>query len=154
MIYRNRTLVLGTTPRQQITVLNLRMKKPLRCKGLGGSRSWTRTNDPLINSQLLYQLSYSGTAILLGFFLSLRRLRVDLDLIWPTDFPAGPTSQVQRARGRPLQDAFHQHGGALLASLMDGIPASGASAKVFGSTSGPSAAHGDAEPVAVNVSPA
>ena len=25
-----------------------------------GSRSWTRTNDPLINSQLLYQLSYSG----------------------------------------------------------------------------------------------
>ncbi len=26
----------------------------------GGSRSWTRTNDPLINSQLLYQLSYSG----------------------------------------------------------------------------------------------
>ncbi len=25
-----------------------------------GSRSWTRTNDPLINSQLLYQLSYPG----------------------------------------------------------------------------------------------
>src|SRR5208282_4006920 len=23
-------------------------------------RSWTRTNDPLINSQLLYQLSYPG----------------------------------------------------------------------------------------------
>jgi len=28
-----------------------------------GSRSWTRTNDPLINSQLLYQLSYPGTAV-------------------------------------------------------------------------------------------
>ena len=26
------------------------------------SRSWTRTNDPLINSQLLYQLSYPGPA--------------------------------------------------------------------------------------------
>jgi hypothetical protein len=25
-----------------------------------GSRSWTRTNDPLINSQLLYRLSYPG----------------------------------------------------------------------------------------------
>jgi hypothetical protein len=25
-----------------------------------GSRGWTRTNDPLINSQLLYRLSYSG----------------------------------------------------------------------------------------------
>ena len=31
-----------------------------RCKG--GSRTWTRTRDPLINSQLLYQLSYSGTS--------------------------------------------------------------------------------------------
>ncbi len=30
-----------------------------------GSRSWTRTNDPLINSQLLYQLSYSGMDIFL-----------------------------------------------------------------------------------------
>ena len=27
-----------------------------------GSRIWTRTRDPLINSQLLYQLSYSGTS--------------------------------------------------------------------------------------------
>jgi hypothetical protein len=26
-----------------------------------GSASWTRTNDPLINSQLLYRLSYRGT---------------------------------------------------------------------------------------------
>ena len=25
-----------------------------------GSHSWTRTNDPLINSQLLYRLSYAG----------------------------------------------------------------------------------------------
>ena len=39
------------------------MNKPLRCKGLSGSRSWTRTNDPLINSQLLYQLSYSGMLV-------------------------------------------------------------------------------------------
>ena len=28
---------------------------------VSGSASWTRTNDPLINSQLLYQLSYRGT---------------------------------------------------------------------------------------------
>ena len=27
----------------------------------GGSLNWTRTSDPLINSQLLYQLSYQGT---------------------------------------------------------------------------------------------
>jgi site-specific DNA recombinase len=27
----------------------------------GGSRGWTRTNDPAVNSRLLYQLSYSGT---------------------------------------------------------------------------------------------
>ena len=27
-----------------------------------GSASWTRTNDPVINSHLLYQLSYRGTA--------------------------------------------------------------------------------------------
>ena len=26
-----------------------------------GSLNWTRTSDPLINSQLLYQLSYQGT---------------------------------------------------------------------------------------------
>jgi hypothetical protein len=26
----------------------------------GGSRGWTRTNDPAVNSRLLYQLSYSG----------------------------------------------------------------------------------------------
>ena len=27
-----------------------------------GSLNWTRTSDPLINSQLLYRLSYQGTA--------------------------------------------------------------------------------------------
>lgn len=29
----------------------------------GGSRSRTRTYDPAINSRLLYQLSYSGSAV-------------------------------------------------------------------------------------------
>lgn len=29
--------------------------------GEDGSLDWTRTSDPLINSQLLYQLSYQGT---------------------------------------------------------------------------------------------
>ncbi len=29
--------------------------------GKDGSLDWTRTSDPLINSQLLYQLSYQGT---------------------------------------------------------------------------------------------
>ena len=29
--------------------------------GLIGSSDWTRTSDPLINSQLLYQLSYRGS---------------------------------------------------------------------------------------------
>ena len=31
--------------------------------GKSGSLNWTRTSDPLINSQLLYQLSYQGTEI-------------------------------------------------------------------------------------------
>ena len=37
-------------------------KEKARDDGLSriGSRSWTRTNDPLINSQLLYRLSYPG----------------------------------------------------------------------------------------------
>ena len=30
-------------------------------KRKNGSLNWTRTSDPLINSQLLYQLSYQGT---------------------------------------------------------------------------------------------
>ncbi len=35
------------------------MKQPPRCGGcfIYGSGCWTRTSDPLINSQLLYQLS-------------------------------------------------------------------------------------------------
>ena len=28
---------------------------------LSGSTTWTRTRDPVINSHLLYQLSYRGT---------------------------------------------------------------------------------------------
>ncbi len=35
-------------------------EKPRRSAVSRSSRSWTRTNDPLINSQLLYQLSYPG----------------------------------------------------------------------------------------------
>ena len=30
------------------------------CIEKNGSRGWTRTNDPAVNSRLLYQLSYSG----------------------------------------------------------------------------------------------
>ena len=38
-------------------------KKPLDKSGFLnlGSLSWTRTSDPMINSHLLYQLSYQGT---------------------------------------------------------------------------------------------
>jgi hypothetical protein len=32
----------------------------LRTRLQKGSRAWTRTRDPAINSRLLYQLSYSG----------------------------------------------------------------------------------------------
>ena len=27
---------------------------------IGGSAAWTRTKDPLVNSEMLYQLSYRG----------------------------------------------------------------------------------------------
>ncbi len=46
-------------------------KKPLifRFRGflmlLSGSTTWTRTRDPVINSHLLYQLSYRGMAPML-----------------------------------------------------------------------------------------
>ena len=36
------------------------MKKPLSSNGFQSSRGGTRTPDPVINSHLLYQLSYSG----------------------------------------------------------------------------------------------
>ncbi len=32
---------------------------------LSGSTTWTRTRDPVINSHLLYQLSYRGMAPML-----------------------------------------------------------------------------------------
>ena len=32
-----------------------------------GSPNWTRTSDKLINSQLLYQLSYRGTTLEAGY---------------------------------------------------------------------------------------
>lgn len=32
---------------------------------LSGSTTWTRTRDPVINSHLLYQLSYRGMACML-----------------------------------------------------------------------------------------
>ena len=40
-------------------------KSPRVCEGsfFDGSRGWARTSDPLINSQLLYQLSYSGLMV-------------------------------------------------------------------------------------------
>ncbi len=34
---------------------------PFKISVLNGSPSWTRTSDPMINSHLLYQLSYRGT---------------------------------------------------------------------------------------------
>ena len=46
-------------------------KKPLDlsiqglCLLLSGSTTWTRTRDPVINSHLLYQLSYRGMARML-----------------------------------------------------------------------------------------
>jgi hypothetical protein len=36
------------------------MELPMRSVGFGNSRGGTRTPDPVINSHLLYQLSYSG----------------------------------------------------------------------------------------------
>ena len=33
-----------------------------------GSPSWTRTNDPAVNSRMLYRLSYWGTFVLLSHF--------------------------------------------------------------------------------------
>ena len=50
---------------------NAATKKPLifRFRGflmlLSGSTTWTRTRDPVINSHLLYQLSYRGMAPML-----------------------------------------------------------------------------------------
>ena len=44
----------------EVCALQHKRKNPVVTRFLSGSRSWTRTNDPLINSQLLYQLSYSG----------------------------------------------------------------------------------------------
>jgi hypothetical protein len=35
-------------------------QNPANCT-FNGSLSWARTSDPLINSQVLYQLSYQGT---------------------------------------------------------------------------------------------
>ena len=45
-----------------ITPAKSKAKKSLhRCRlSLSGSTTWTRTRDPMINSHLLYQLSYRG----------------------------------------------------------------------------------------------
>ncbi len=45
-----------------ITPENPRQKKACIAAGfsLSGSTTWTRTRDPMINSHLLYQLSYRG----------------------------------------------------------------------------------------------
>ena len=45
-----------------ITPEKSKAKKSLhRCRlSLSGSTTWTRTRDPMINSHLLYQLSYRG----------------------------------------------------------------------------------------------
>ena len=42
-------------------------KKPLLLAAffVSGSTTWTRTRDPMINSHLLYQLSYRGMASIL-----------------------------------------------------------------------------------------
>ena len=50
-----RTPFVGTADRRQIP------KKTVTLQGEGGGRTWARTKDPLIKSQLLYQLSYAST---------------------------------------------------------------------------------------------
>ena len=50
---------------QQKSIIHLENKvkeKPVSEKltGFFGSPSWTRTNDPAVNSRMLYQLSYRG----------------------------------------------------------------------------------------------
>jgi hypothetical protein len=48
----------GSRPDAALTATAQENEKPLIDKGFSnGSGCWTRTNDPLINSQLLYQLS-------------------------------------------------------------------------------------------------
>ena len=47
-------------PERVIATVREKIEKPVVTGFLNGSRSWTRTNDPLINSQLLYRLSYPG----------------------------------------------------------------------------------------------
>jgi hypothetical protein len=58
----------GTFRSSQVRLLSqirgLRTHSDVLDEELFGSRGWTRTNDPLINSQLLYRLSYSGPACL------------------------------------------------------------------------------------------
>ena len=52
--------------RTRPTPWTLSPSNPLKGKGSwkrSGSPNWTRTSDPLINSQLLYQLSYRGIAL-------------------------------------------------------------------------------------------
>jgi hypothetical protein len=41
-------------------------------KDSNGGRTWARTKDPLIKSQLLYQLSYASTAVLAALPVSKR----------------------------------------------------------------------------------
>ena len=36
------------------------LKTAVFCQFEGGGRTWARTKDPLIKSQLLYQLSYAS----------------------------------------------------------------------------------------------
>lgn len=63
---------------------------PKRCNGglVHGSRSWTRTNDPLINSQLLYRLSYPGSVDDSPRFAAVHRV------------PAGPQDFARRRSNR------------------------------------------------------
>ena len=48
------------TPHGHLYRVAIRSPK-LMVEAESGSPNWARTSDPLINSQLLYQLSYRGT---------------------------------------------------------------------------------------------
>ena len=40
--------------------VNNKKRTSFRCPSFCGSPSWTRTNDPAVNSRMLYRLSYRG----------------------------------------------------------------------------------------------
>ena len=58
-----------------------------------GSGSWTRTNDPVVNSHLLYQLSYAG---IIKSILKVGRVRIELTQPMAPVLQTGVTLQLYR----------------------------------------------------------